>query len=62
MTIRTKQFTSGGLVKTSVQVSPDQLDELEGIAEADQVAVAAVIRAAIREFLAGRRMSAEKAA
>lgn len=44
--------TSGGLRKHSVQLSFEQFEKLSGIAEERQVSIAAIIRDAIREYLA----------
>lgn len=53
-------MTSGGLVKTSTQVSPEQLRELEALAGEQQVSVAAVVRAAVRDYLTARRQERER--
>jgi predicted transcriptional regulator len=53
--------TTGGLVKTSTQVSPDQLHALEVIARERQISVAAIVREAIREYLGSRAQTAREA-
>lgn len=43
--------TSGGLVKTAVQLSPEQYAEIGELARERQVSVSAIVREAIRGFL-----------
>lgn len=51
--------TGGGLVKTAVQLSPEQQSELEELARERQVSVSAVVRDAIRGYLADVRRQKE---
>lgn len=52
------QRTSGGLVRTGVQLSEDQVRELELLARERQTSLSSIVRDAIRLYLATNRASA----
>jgi predicted transcriptional regulator len=57
-----KAKTSGGLIKTPVQFSQEQHDELGSLARKRQVSLAAVVREAVRNYLAELKRQEQQAA
>lgn len=55
----TKSQTSGGLVKTAVQLSVEQHEALDALARERQVSVSAVVREAVRGYLSEQKRQGE---
>jgi predicted DNA-binding ribbon-helix-helix protein len=52
-------LTSGGLIRTAVQLSQEQYAEVGALARERQVSVAAIVREAVRGYLAEQKRQRE---